>query len=46
MNTLIIRLRIEAAPAGTPVENIMQTAYEVPNFYTKVNLLKLLLGRR
>jgi ATP-dependent RNA helicase RhlE len=35
--------RIEAAPAGTPVENINQTAYEVPNFYTKVNLLELLL---
>lgn len=37
-------VRIEAAPAGTPVENIIQTAYEVPNFYTKVNLLKLLLA--
>lgn len=37
-------VRIEAAPAGTPVENIFQTAYEVPNFYTKVNLLKLLLA--
>jgi ATP-dependent RNA helicase RhlE len=36
--------RIEAAPAGTPVENIIQTAYEVPNFYTKVNLLKLLIA--
>ncbi|WP_018615671.1 DEAD/DEAH box helicase [Segetibacter koreensis] len=36
-------VRIEAAPAGTPVENIIQEAYEVPNFYTKVNLLKLLL---
>ena len=36
-------VRIEAAPAGTPVDNIEQTAYEVPNFYTKVNLLKLLL---
>jgi ATP-dependent RNA helicase RhlE len=36
-------VRIEAAPAGTPVENIVQAAYEVPNFYTKVNLLKLLL---
>lgn len=35
--------RIEAAPAGTPVENIQQTAYEVPNFYSKVALLKLLL---
>ena len=36
-------VRVEAAPAGTPVENVQQTAYEVPNFYTKVNLLKLLL---
>lgn len=36
--------RIEAAPAGTPVENIVQTAFEVPNFYTKVSLLKLLLN--
>ncbi|HUC83015.1 MAG TPA: DEAD/DEAH box helicase [Flavisolibacter sp.] len=35
--------RVEAAPAGTPVENIIQSAYEVPNFYTKVALLKLLL---
>lgn len=37
-------VKIEAAPAGTPVDNISQLAYEVPNFYTKVNLLKLLLG--
>lgn len=37
--------RIEAAPTGTPVTNIDQKAYEVPNFYTKVNLLELLLGR-
>ena len=36
-------VKIEAAPAGTPVENILQTAYAVPNFYTKINLLKLLL---
>ena len=36
-------VRIEAAPTGTPLENIIQTAYEVPNFYTKVNLLELLL---
>jgi ATP-dependent RNA helicase RhlE len=36
-------VKIEAAPAGTPVENIIQTAYEVPNFYTKVNLLEWLL---
>ncbi|GAB4025699.1 DEAD/DEAH box helicase [Spirosoma gilvum] len=36
-------VRVEAAPMGTPLENIAQTAYEVPNFYTKVNLLELLL---
>jgi len=35
--------RIEAAPTGTPLENIEQTYYDVPNFYTKVNLLHLLL---
>ena len=37
-------VRIEAAPAGTPVENVIQVAYEVTNFYTKVNLLRLLLA--
>lgn len=36
-------VRIEAAPAGTPLEHINQVAYEVPNFYTKVDLLELLL---
>lgn len=36
-------VRIEAAPAGTPLEHINQMAYEVPNFYTKVDLLELLL---
>jgi ATP-dependent RNA helicase RhlE len=35
--------RVEAAPTGTPLENIEQTGYAVPNFYTKVNLLHLLL---
>lgn len=35
--------RVEAAPAGTPLENISQSVYHVPNFYTKVNLLRLLL---
>ena len=35
--------KIEAAPAGSPLENITQTAYEVPNFNTKMNLLELLL---
>ncbi|MEO6834202.1 MAG: DEAD/DEAH box helicase [Chitinophagaceae bacterium] len=38
-------VRIEAAPTGTPLENIEQTAYKVPNVNTKVNLLKLLLKR-
>jgi ATP-dependent RNA helicase RhlE len=36
-------MSVEAAPTGTPLENIVQTGYEVPNFYTKVNLLHLLL---
>lgn len=35
--------RVEAAPTGTPLENIEQTRFNVPNFYTKVNLLELLL---
>ncbi len=37
-------VRVEAAPTGTPLENIIQAAYDVPNFYTKVNLLELLLA--
>jgi ATP-dependent RNA helicase RhlE len=37
-------VRVEAAPTGTPLENIEQVGYAVPNFYTKVNLLKLLLA--
>ena len=37
-------VKIEAAPTGTPLENIQQYAYETPNFYTKVNLLQLLLA--
>ncbi|NLR77870.1 DEAD/DEAH box helicase [Chitinophaga eiseniae] len=36
-------VRIEAAPTGTPLENIDQIVYKVPNFYTKVNLLELLI---
>lgn len=36
-------VRIEAAPTGTPLENINQIGYSVPNFYTKVNFLDLLL---
>ena len=37
-------IRVEAAPTGTPLENIVQSGYEVPNFNTKVNLLNLLLS--
>lgn len=36
---------IEAAPAGTPLKNIHQRVYHVPNFYTKANLLELLITR-
>ena len=36
---------IEAAPTGTPLTNIRQSVYKVPNFYTKVNLLELLINR-
>lgn len=37
-------VKVEAAPTGTPLENIQQAAYLVPNFNTKVNLLELLLA--
>ncbi len=36
--------KIEIAKHGTPLEQIKQIVYHVPNFYTKVNLLKLLLS--
>jgi ATP-dependent RNA helicase RhlE len=35
---------IELISRGTPLAKIHQQAYEVPNFYTKVNLLKWLMG--
>lgn len=34
---------IEVITRGTPLEKIIQQAYSIPNFYTKVNLLKWLL---
>ena len=34
---------IELISRGTPLEKIIQQAYHVPNFYTKVNLLEYLL---
>ncbi|HLV39949.1 DEAD/DEAH box helicase [Xanthomarina sp.] len=36
--------RVSIAVSGTPLENITQTKYSVPNFYTKLNLLKHLLS--
>ncbi len=37
-------VKIEAAPTGTPLDNIKQIGYELPNFYTKVNMLEMLLA--
>jgi ATP-dependent RNA helicase RhlE len=36
-------LKVEAAPMGTPLTNIQQLHYDVPNFNTKINLLEHLL---
>jgi len=35
---------ITLAPSGTPLEKITQLSYQVPNFNTKINLLKHLLN--
>lgn len=34
---------VSLAPSGTPLDKITQQAYSVPNFLTKINLLKMLL---
>lgn len=39
-------VKIEAAPMGTPLENIVQSVYYVKNFNTKINLLKELLAEK
>ncbi|MFV9551255.1 DEAD/DEAH box helicase [Algibacter sp. PT7-4] len=36
--------RVSIAVSGTPLENISQKRYNVPNFYTKVNLLEHFLN--
>lgn len=36
--------KISIAVSGTPLDNISQQCYEVPNFYTKVNLLSHLVA--
>ncbi len=35
---------ISVAASGTPLDNIKQTGYRIPNFYTKVNLLRHILA--
>lgn len=36
--------RVSVAVSGTPLENIQQERYNVPNFYTKLNLVSHLLS--
>ncbi len=36
-------IKIEAAPAGTPIEKIDQSAIEIPNFHTKIHYLRNLI---
>lgn len=38
--------RVQIALSGTPLDNISQTKYSVPNYYTKVNLLVHLLRNK
>jgi len=35
--------KIEAARSGTPLKDIVQVCYQVPNHYTKINLLRLII---
>ncbi|HET8885219.1 MAG TPA: DEAD/DEAH box helicase [Salinimicrobium sp.] len=37
-------VKVSVATSGTPLENIQQKGYKVPNFNTKVNLLKHILA--
>ncbi len=41
--TFIKPHKVSVAKSGTPLDNIKQYGYKVPNFYTKVNLLEHLL---
>ncbi len=38
--------RVSIAVSGTPLENISQERYNVPNFYTKINLVNHLLQNK
>ncbi len=42
----IVPTKIAIAVSGTPLENIAQQCYPVPNFYTKVNLLTHLIKNK
>jgi ATP-dependent RNA helicase RhlE len=42
-NSIQAPVKIEITAHGTPIEKIVQRAFHVPNFNTKVNLLKILL---
>ena len=42
----IVPTKIAIAVSGTPLENIVQQCYSVPNFYTKVNLLTYLIKNK
>jgi len=45
INTFFVNpKRISVAASGTPLDNILQQRYDVPNYYTKVNLLNHLLN--
>jgi ATP-dependent RNA helicase RhlE len=37
-------VKIQMAPTGTPLEQIIQQGYHLPNFNTKINLLEYLLN--
>jgi ATP-dependent RNA helicase RhlE len=45
-DVFFIPTKISIAASGTPLHNIAQLSYPVPNFYTKVNLLAYLLKER
>lgn len=38
--------KFSIVPTGTPLENIDQNGYFIPNFYTKINLLEHLLANK
>ncbi|WP_103071411.1 DEAD/DEAH box helicase [Aquimarina sediminis] len=42
--TFVTPQKISVAKSGTPLDNIKQFGYKVPNFYTKVNVLEQLLS--